>query len=253
MEETKDKKRCGFKDRFALIWALETRFPLPESWWPKETVPGSKYVALIPLAGGILGVLTALLVCILSHYISPYAAAWLGAMFYALFGWGIHLDGWADVWDGIGSGKSGEELHAVIKDTKTGAFAIIGIVLALGTWTSLAAYIPIEKRFSAIVLAAVCGRFAEASACYFGKYPWENGLVDCVAAFDGGDFALALLCIVPFAFFALDYCAMSAMLCFVIGAMGASYMNKKMGGTNGDVLGAVEIFGELATLLVFAA
>ena len=252
MEEQK-KKHYGFKDRFVLIWTLETRFSLSERFWPKETVPGNKYVALIPLAGGILGIFTAALVCILSHVFQPLAAAWLGAAFYALSGWGLHLDGWADVWDGIGSGKTGEELRAVIKDTKTGAFAVIGLVTALGAWTSLAASIPIEKRFSAIVAAAVCGRLAESSACYFGKYPWEGGLVDCVADFDGGDFAVSLLCVLPFALFAPDYCAISAMFCFVIGALSASFMNKRMGGTNGDVLGAAEILGEITTLMVFAA
>lgn len=251
--DEKTVKKYGFKDRFVCIWAFATRFPVSEKAWPKEPVPGNKYVALIPLVGGILGIFCAAATCILSRPFPAIVAAWLGAAFYTLCGWCIHLDGWADVWDGIGSGKSGEELRAVIKDTKTGAFAVTGLILALGSWTSLVSVIPIEKRFSAIVIAAVCGRFAECSACYFGKYPWENALVDCVSNFDGGDFALALLCVVPFAFFGLDYCAASAMICFILGAMVASHMNKKLGGTNGDVLGAVEILGELATLLLFAA
>lgn len=248
-----EKKHYSFKDKFVLIWTLETRFPLSDRLWPKEKVPGNRYVALIPLAGGILGIFTATIVCILSHVFTPQVAVWVGAAFYTLAGWGLHLDGWADVWDGIGSGKSGEELRKVIKDTKTGAFAAAGLVIALGAWTSLVATIPIEKRFSAIIIAAVCGRLAESSACYFGKYPWEGGLVDCVANFDGGDFAVSLICALPFAVFALDYCAISAMFCFVIGALTASVMNKKMGGTNGDVLGAAEILGEIAALMVFAA
>ena len=251
-KSVKNVKKYGFKDRFVSIWAFATRFAVPQKAWPKEHVPGNKYVALSPLVGGILGLFTATFTCILSRPFSSQVAAWLGAAFYTLCGWCIHLDGWADVWDGIGSGKTGEELRAVIKDTKTGAFAVIGLILALGCWTSLVTTIPIEKRFSAIVVSAVCGRFAQTSACYFGKYPWENALVDCVSEFDGIDLLTGLLCVVPFAFFALDYSAMSAMLCFILGALVASHMNKKLGGTNGDVLGAVEILGELATLLLFA-
>ena len=79
-EEIHDK---GFKRdlaaRFVVIWTLLSRIPLPKEWWP-ETVPeGNRALALAPLAGGLLGLLTGLVVSAASVLgLNALAGAWVG-------------------------------------------------------------------------------------------------------------------------------------------------------------------------------
>ena len=94
--------------RFVVIWTLLTRIPLPQKWWPETMPPGNRVLTLAPAAGGLMGLLTGLVVTIAGFFgLAPLACAWAGAAFYFVIGWALHLDGWGDVWDGIGSGRSG--------------------------------------------------------------------------------------------------------------------------------------------------
>lgn len=82
-EELHDK---GFKRdlaaRFVVIWTLLSRIPLPKEWWP-ETVPeGNRALALAPLAGGLLGLLTGLVVSAASVLgLNALAGAWVAPPF----------------------------------------------------------------------------------------------------------------------------------------------------------------------------
>ena len=109
--------------RFVVIWTLLTRIPLPQKWWPGTMPPGNRVLTLAPAAGGLMGLLTGLVVTVAGFFgLAPLACAWAGAAFYFVIGWALHLDGWGDVWDGIGSGRSGDKLREVMKDSRLGSF-----------------------------------------------------------------------------------------------------------------------------------
>ena len=168
-EELHDK---GFKRdlaaRFVVIWTLLSRIPLPKEWWP-ETVPeGNRALALAPLAGGLLGLLTGLVVSAASVLgLNALAGAWVGAAFYFLIGWALHLDGWGDLWDGIGSGRTGDGLREVMKDSRLGSFGGASLIIAFGLWTSLLATVSPDMRLAACVTSAAAARFAENVAAFF--------------------------------------------------------------------------------------
>jgi adenosylcobinamide-GDP ribazoletransferase len=240
--------------RFVVIWTFTTRFPMPKVLWPKKTVPGDKALALMPLVGGILGLFAGAVAAAAQFAGLPQlAAAWLGVTAYTLGGWALHLDGWGDLWDGLGSGKSGEDMRSVIKDTHLGAFGAVGIVCALGLWTSLLAPINIVQKIIACSTAASLGRLTICSAAFFGVYPWEKGLAKgWVDGFTFGDLVLSLICTLPFAFFAPARWIAATPLVIITGALLALWMNKRLGGTNGDVLGAAAVAGEILALAVFS-
>ncbi|MEG1642281.1 MAG: adenosylcobinamide-GDP ribazoletransferase [Synergistaceae bacterium] len=253
--EIKNKDfRKNALSRFTVMWTLITRYPLPQKWWPKEIIPGYKAMPYAPAVGAIMGIITALvtLFAILIG-IPKLPASWIGIAFYTLSGWAIHLDGWGDLWDGMGSGKSGEELREIIKDSRLGSFGAIGLLLAFGLWTSLVSTMETAKILPALMTSASVARFSMCVSAFNGTYPWEKGLakgwVEDIKEYDlFYSFVIALL-IMPFAPFRW---LISIIISTLVARKIAKYMNNRLGGVNGDVLGATEVLCEIITLAVFS-
>lgn len=253
-EVTDEGFKLDFIARFVVIWTLLTRIPLPQALWPARMPAGNRCLALSPLAGGLLGLLAGLLMAALRLAgFSNLVAAWLAVAFYAISGWVLHLDGWGDLWDGMGSGKRGEELRSVMKDSRLGSFGAVGLILACGLWTSLASSIDGARAIAALAAAGACGRFASCAAAFSGRYPWESGMAKgWVDGFTGYDLFTAFICLLFFLPPAPFSWLCSAALAAAAGTLAAVRMNSRLGGTNGDVLGACEVAAELLTLGVFS-
>lgn len=208
----------------------------------------------MPLAGGILGLLVGLFISLL-HIIGlgALASSWLGVAFYAVSGWVLHLDGWGDLWDGIGSGRCGEELRTVMKDSRLGSFGAVGLIIAFGLWTALVSSIEPARTLLAVATAGAVGRFASCVAAFFGVYPWESGMAKgWVDGFTGYDLFTAGVSLIIFAPFSPICWIFSVLFSSLVGFLAARRMNILLGGTNGDVLGACAVAGELVSLAVFA-
>lgn len=245
---------ADFFARFVVIWTLISRIPLPEKWWPDRNVPGNRALSVIPLAGASLGLLNAMFILpLLRLGMGSLPAAWLGCFFYAACGWTLHLDGWGDLWDGVGSGKRGDEMRGVMKDSRLGASGATGLILALGAWTSLVSAIPAEKIGAACVVSASAGRLASCSAAFFGFCPWKDGMSKgCVDTFEEYDLFIAVLCTLPLLLLAAKSWFFSVIIAILTGYGIARKMNSRLGGVNGDVLGAAAVAAEILILAVFS-
>ncbi|MBP9975769.1 MAG: adenosylcobinamide-GDP ribazoletransferase, partial [Synergistaceae bacterium] len=128
-EEIKsDKFGFDLRDRFVVAWTLFSRIPMPQKWWPAKMPSGNRTLSLAPVAGGILGLMTGLVIGLSDILgIGAPGSLWIGVFFYAAVGWSLHLDGWGDLWDGVGSGREGEELRSVMKDSRIGAYGVTGL------------------------------------------------------------------------------------------------------------------------------
>ncbi len=236
--------------RLATTWMLFTRIPLPAAWLPREArLPDADDLALVPVAGAVFGLLAALPAQLALLALPPLPAAWISCVVYALFGWTLHLDGWGDLWDGIGSGRRGEAMRAVMKDSNCGAFGVTGIVLALSLRAALLAAVHPALWLPACALAAGVGRYGIAAAAYVGEYPWEKGMgLTNVRNFKGYQLfcaTLATCLLLPLGPIAWLGGILTAGLS---GAGLALWSNRTLGGTNGDVLGASAVLGELLVL-----
>ena len=184
---------------------------------------------------------------------APFAGAWIAAAFYFLIGWAIHLDGWGDVWDGIGSGRAGDALREVMKDSRLGSFGGASLVLAFGLWTSLLASVDSADKVAACVAAGAAARFAETAASCFGQYPWESGMskgwVDTFTLRDLFTALMSMIIFLPFAPLRLPICAA---LSGLVGVFAARFMNRRLGGVNGDVMGAAAVASEIISMAVWA-
>jgi adenosylcobinamide-GDP ribazoletransferase len=237
-------------NRFSAIWTLITRIPLPEALRPGAfSLPSADAVTMMPLAGGLFGLLTALPAWIISAAVPPIASAWIACAIYTVLGWSLHLDGWGDLWDGIGSGKRGGALRAVMKDSRVGAFGVAGIAFAIAIRAALIGAMEPGRWMSACAAAGGVGRFGANVTVLFGKYPWEEGMGrDIVRNFKGYQlFCSFLAACFLFPFAPLGWIA-GMLLSGAAGASLAHWADKNLGGVSGDVIGASAVLCELLVL-----
>ncbi|MDR1650822.1 MAG: adenosylcobinamide-GDP ribazoletransferase [Synergistaceae bacterium] len=239
-----------FLPRCAVVWTLITRIPLPGalmgSGLPSLTADA---MTMLPLMGGLFGLAAAIPAYLAAQVLPHAAAAWVACGLYTALGWSLHLDGWGDLWDGIGSGRKGDEMLKVMKDSSTGAFGASGIVLAIAIRASLLSSVGADKWIPVCAVAAGVGRFAAAVTARIGEHPWEDGMSrDVVRDFEGYQLfcAFAAACILlPFD---PNGWAAGMIASCLSGAGFAHLARKNLGGTNGDVLGASAVAGELIVM-----
>jgi adenosylcobinamide-GDP ribazoletransferase len=237
--------------RIVLVWTLVTRIPLPRGILPKHLIlPPADALIMMPLVGGLFGFVVTFPARLAAMAIPPLAAAWIACAIYTILGWSLHLDGWGDLWDGAGSGKRGDAMRAVMKDSRVGTFGVAGIVLAIATRATLLSVIKVENWVSVCVAAGGVGRFASTVTACLGNYPWSQGMGrDVVRGFKGYQlFCSFLVSCFLFPFAPVGW--MTGMLSASLAGAGlAKWANRSLGGTNGDIIGASAVLGELLVLI----
>lgn len=162
---------------------------------------------------------------------------------------GLHLDGLADVADGLGSGKPAAEALAIMKRSDIGPFGVITLLFTLLTQVAALAAAPHPSL--AIIVATVTGRVAITLACTPGTPPARpDGLGARVAqtvskrsaaVLTGSAMGIATLATLLWSRSAetvlLTPAAMAAAL--LLSALFLRHLVRRLGGITGDVLGAL--------------
>ncbi|WP_344191328.1 adenosylcobinamide-GDP ribazoletransferase [Acrocarpospora corrugata] len=172
---------------------------------------------------------------------------------------GLHLDGLADLADGLGSGKEAGGALAVMKRSDIGPFGVVAVVLNL--LLQVGAVAQMGAQVGAVVLGVACvaGRLAVTWGCREGvPSAREEGLGALVAGTVGWVRAVTATAITV----ALTFLAMSRDgWIYLVSAVGLGLLVawgvrrravRRLGGVTGDVLGSlVEV--TTTTVLVTAA
>ncbi len=139
-----------FFESLAIGVSMYSKIPMPRVEWNEKNM---KYaMCFFPLVGVVTGILevilgNALLVLevILGNALLVYTSC--GTLFFAgvmtllpvLVNGGIHMDGFLDTMDALNSYGSREKKLEILKDSRTGAFAVIGfglyLVASLALWS----------------------------------------------------------------------------------------------------------------------
>lgn len=211
--------------------------------------------AFFPLVGLAIGGLLAGA----DWLISPWCARPLGdavlITLLTLVTGALHLDGLADVCDGLAARGSRERFLAIMKDSQVGAIGAVGLVLGiLLKWQALVA-LPVEFKWQALLLFPALARFGQVLTLTGARHAREEGLG---AAFVTGSGAVPLL--LAFVTVAVSgYCLLGltavmalAAVCLLSGA-GRLFFQRKLGGLTGDTIGCLSELNEITALMVMAA
>lgn len=147
---------------FRIAVSFLTRLPLPyKGEWDEKSF--SRSSVFYPFVGLIIGlIVTAVLVLIgFTGYYSVAAVVALIASV-AVSG-GIHLDGFMDMCDGVFASRGRERALEIMKDSRVGSFAVIGIVLLM--LLKYALYTSLITEAAEDSLCAFSGMISD-TACY---------------------------------------------------------------------------------------
>jgi adenosylcobinamide-GDP ribazoletransferase len=169
---------------------------------------------------------------------------------------GLHLDGLADLLDGLGGGQTPERRLAIMKDSAIGAFGVIGLVVLLVLKVACLAslFANGEETFFFVLFAApVAARWAMATLACGVQYPRASGTGHAFVGKVGlGELALGGLFMAP-----LCWGGVTGVVVITASLLPALWLRfkatKALGGVTGDVLGAAcelgEVFGWLAAVV----
>ncbi|MDP4506205.1 adenosylcobinamide-GDP ribazoletransferase [Nonomuraea turcica] len=115
-------------------------------------------MTLAPVVGLALGAVAGLP---LGLPVPALLSAALAVGLLALLTRGLHLDGLADLADGLGSGKPADQALAIMKKSDIGPFGVMALVFTLLVQVAALA----EAGFAALAAACVAGRLALTWAC----------------------------------------------------------------------------------------
>ncbi|MCP4364352.1 MAG: adenosylcobinamide-GDP ribazoletransferase [Planctomycetes bacterium] len=260
------------------LWALRflTIIPLSHNHNNDVEIPPQRMgvvMSLFPVVGLCIGLILVLCyIPLIITFPSGLADALIIVIFIALTG-ALHLDGLADTADGVWGAWDAEKRLEIMKDSRTGTFGVVALLVVLGlkylsfngiedhvisTASSLTAYLP-EVEFPAekatvLLLMPVVGRWAQTLAA--GLYPYardESGTAHgLVVNTQPRDAVVATAITVFFTGLLLGGTGLiiAAVLAVAV-FLQAFYINSRTGGLTGDTLGAINEVTELSFLLLF--
>ncbi len=236
----------------SLILAIQflTRLPTPQlkNFEPRELASCAIWFPWVGLLIGTFVTGAALL----GNQVESWVGALLGVLMWTWITGGLHLDGLADLTDGLGAAhRNPERLLQVMRDPHVGRFGIIALILQLMCKLVLIRVCLNLGRLDLMTLPLICA-WARLGALFWSaalpaladssteNFTWKISSTTLV-------FNTMLLSWLTFMFAPL---LLSALL--VMGAWGW-FLKKRLGGMSGDYLGAgIEVM-ETSLLLIYLA
>jgi adenosylcobinamide-GDP ribazoletransferase len=239
-----------FLRRLTLAVAFLTRLPVRAG--AAEEVDVGRSVAFFPLVGLVLGSLLALCAALLAGRVNPSVLAVLLVLVHAVSTGGLHLDGVADTFDGLGAtGADRARRLEILRDSRIGAHGATALVLVLLLKVTALHALLAAGQGAALIVFPMVGRWAAVLIIMLFPYARVHGLGgafhrhartrDALAA--TAVVAIALLALGPLAWLAAAGAAVAALVL-------ARIALRSFGGITGDVCGAAIELAEVIFLVL---
>ncbi|GGO53433.1 hypothetical protein GCM10012287_40060 [Streptomyces daqingensis] len=253
--------------RFAL--GTLTVLPVRVERWDREAA--RRGMEWAPLAGLLVGGAAAFVgLLALMSGVSSLPAAVLSVAVPAVLTRGLHLDGLADVADGLGSAKPADGALRVMKQPDIGPFGVVTLVLVLlaqvAVLDELYGQVGWAQGALGVMVAAVTARCAITLAARSGVPAARGEGLGAVvagtvpvraAALVAASLAVAATLLGAFVYWGdALHGAVTCLLAVLIGLTAAELLlqhcRRRFGGVTGDVFGALSETATTAALLAFA-
>jgi len=240
--------------RYLIALQFLTILPTPSSKHYEANDLG-RSTAWFPLVGLTIGGLLLLADLALTPLFPRHLVDALLVALLAIITGALHLDGLADVCDGLAARGSKERFLAIMKDSRVGAIGAVGLILLLLLkYTALLA-VPIYLKHATLLLFPALSRFTQVLVMTGARAARTDGLGVCfLSGISSTQFSLAAAYIIPLCWL-LGHTAGIAALCVtaVWGIAAKSYFTNRLGGISGDIVGFSSEIAELLTLLTITA
>lgn len=218
------------------------------------TILPGRAAVFFPLTGAILGAAGAGVMIAASFVLPISIAALITVAFWTIVSGVLHEDGLADVADVMRAGRSRAKMLAILKDSRIGTYGAVAIVLSIvARWQALQ-HVPAARILMVCIIAQAVPRAAMVVLAWISR-PSGDGLglaflsslntTRAILALLQGLIASMLLGWRP------GLLIIAGTYLIVRGAR--AYFYKRIGGINGDCLGATEQLIEIFILILFAS
>lgn len=246
----------------------------PAAWWADlrralgllTRLPGARHdgaaplharaVRAYPLVGLLVGGLAALAYAAAAGIgLPPPASALLAVAISVLATGALHEDGLADVADGFGGGRDRAHKLAILKDSRTGAYGVLALVLSVALQAALLAAIAAPGAAAAALLAGHALSRGLLPGVMWALPPARpEGLAGGLGRIPGRAAAQAAILGAGAAVLLGGWTGLLALALALAAVVWlAAVARRQIGGYTGDVLGAAQQLAALASLLAFAS
>lgn len=231
-----------------------TIIPLPFTirWEEKDL---GRSMAVFPLVGLTLGALLAGADFILAPLLPrPVSDLILIAIMSAMTGC-LHLDGLADVCDGLGARGGRERFLAVMKDSRIGAVGVVGLMLGLLLKYQALLHIPLAQKREALLFFPLAARFSQVQMTVGALAARGDGLGSTFISEAGTmQFVSAGIITMAGAWLLLDLRGIYCFLILYLFTWGLKrWFQLRVGGVSGDIIGCASELNEIICLLIILA
>ena len=239
--------------RFLNALRFLTIFPV-QRWTAPSSQQMGKAMLFFPFVGTVLG----LILVGVARGLSPLFPRWVLAailvgLLIAMTG-GLHWDGVADTFDGLGGARGNRErMLAIMKDPRIGGMGVLSLAFLISFKVILLAQLPLPAWKGILILMPMAGRFIQLEMAVWGRYARaEAGTGQAfVEGTRPGDFWIALGGVVVISLLAMGWSGIVLIALSLLYGFGImSFFNRKIGGITGDILGMASETGEILILLL---
>ena len=162
--------------------SMYSRIPVPMVNWTKERM--AYVMCWFPIVGVLIGIILELWIKV-GEYLkfSPAIIGLVGTVIPVLATGGIHMDGFLDTWDALGSCREQEKKLEILKDPHVGAFGVISCCLYFLVYGGLMCELAIRGRLGLLLPVFVMERAFSGLSVVFFPCAKKSGLA---AAFSDG-------------------------------------------------------------------
>jgi adenosylcobinamide-GDP ribazoletransferase len=221
---------------------------------PGKIAPPGKSAIFFPLVGALLGAAGAAIFLGASRALPVSMAALLTVAFWVGISGVLHEDGLADVADAFRAERSRDKMLSILKDSRIGTFGAVAIVFSVVIrWQAL-------EHLTTPRILEVCIASQAVPRAAMVALAWVSRPVGT-----GAGLAFSSTLTTPAALAAIAQGGIAALACgleqgviilfggyFVLRAA-RWYFYRRIGGVNGDCLGATEQLFEMLILVLFTA
>lgn len=259
-----DNQTIKERDLFWSAVMFYTRIPTPKDV-PYSQLHLNRSRKYFPLIGIIIGLILAGVYAISVLVLSPIISVLLAMCAAVLATGAFHEDGFADSCDGFGGGWSAEQVLTIMKDSRVGTYATVGLWFMLSikafTLLEITQSLSMNAFILSVVFANTVSRQISSIAIDHFEYVQdidlskvkpitENRLSMTETLVSYGICATTVIAMFFVSFW-------GSIISLIIAATSAvaflRYSKKRIGGYTGDVLGATQQISEILILLSLTA
>jgi adenosylcobinamide-GDP ribazoletransferase len=238
-------RRLG--NEIVVAFQFLTRIPMPAIAFEADSL--SRATKFFPLVGLVIGSGAVLLQGMLTFHINRSLAAVIVLLYLVLITGCLHEDGIADTADGLGGGRTRDQMLAILKDSRIGSYGATALVLSLLARYLLLASLPLEHFAAYVISSHVLCRWSSLPLSYLlrsarkqeGQGARIAKLTSLASLIFGSIFSFAVVA------FALRWSALAPALAAILTVVLSGWLYaRKMGGVTGDCFGATNQVTEIA-------